>query len=186
MGQIPQDDMSNSVVKYSLGYIRPHHREIARRLILGQRQSQICHDLGMSPDRMSIIVNSPLFKVELKRLEKERDNGATDISRTLKELSPVALETVERTMYNADSARLRFDAAESVLDRAGYGRINKSDIRVSGNIDHSAMTEDEMRQLVADRVQRMRDELAAREATTIEADAIDVKWDDVQTVKELT
>jgi len=177
MGMIPQSDMSNSVVKYGLGYIRPYHREIARRLVLGQRQSDICRDLGMTPGRMSIIVNSPLFKIEIKKLERERDEGVGDISRTLQELSPLALEVVERTMYQAESHRLRFDAAESVLDRAGHSRINKSDINVTGNVNHSGMTEDELRKLVSERVKRMKEEYAKREAAEAEANSTPIEFD---------
>jgi len=177
MGRIPEK-MSDSVSKMSLGYIRPHHREIARRLVLGQRQSQICKELGMSPDRMSIIVNSPLFKIELKRLERERDSGVADVTKTLQELAPVALESVERTMYSAKSERLRFEAAESILDRAGFGKIGKSEVRVS-HTSYSSMTEDELKRLVAERVRRIKEMAEEKRKQEEEASAITVEFEKV-------
>lgn len=159
-----------SVEKYGLTYIRPYHREIARRLVLGETAARICRSLGMGEGRMSIIVNSPLFKLELKRLEELRDNGVADVTQTLKELSPLALEVVERTMHKSNSETLRFSAAQDVLDRAGYGKTTKVLAQFAGNITHSTLSEAELRQLVLDRVQRIKDEaeLKARELREVE------------------
>jgi hypothetical protein len=167
MGLNPSHELSPTTKAFQLNYIRPYHREIARRLVLGQTQMDICRDLQMNPGRMSIIVNSPLFKVELRRLEALRDQGVYDMARTLQELAPEALEQVTRTMYRGNTERLRFDAAESVLDRAGFGRGSKVDVNVSGHVDHSAMTVEELRKLVQQRIQRM------AESEQLDRDAID-------------
>ena len=180
MGRIPST-LSPSVERYGLGYIRPYHREIARRLVLGERSSQICADLGISESRMSIIVNSPLFKLEIKRLEEARDKGVADVRQQLEELSPLALEQVERTMYQAPSPTLRFKAAESILDRAGYGAISKSQIRVNSHstVEHSNMTDGEIRRLIMERVERMVREEKEREEAEKEAEAMEVDFEDV-------
>lgn len=179
MGRIPSVE-SKSVSLYGLSYIRPYHREIARRLVLGERAAGICEDLGMTEGRMSIIVNSPLFKMEVKRLEEERDKGVADVTQTLRHLSPIALEVIERTMHNPECGkRLRFDAAESILDRAGYGKTAK--INVGGGVVHSHanLTEAELRKLVSERVERMKQEVLEREKQEEEAKGIDIEFENV-------
>lgn len=178
MGLIPGQINVNSVEAYGLSYIRPYHREIARRLVLGQKQSDVCRDLGMSVSRMSIIANSPLFKLELKRLETMRDNGVGEVTQQLRELAPVALETVERIMYSAKSDRLRLDAAETILDRGGFGAINKSLIKSEIAVTQTqGMTDEELRELVTERFQRMKADADADASEKIEADALELKWD---------
>lgn len=176
MGRVPSVE-SDSVARYGLQYIRPYHREFARRMVLGQKAVDICADLGVSEARFSIIINSPLFKIELKRLEEARDKGVADVTQTLRELSPLALEQVERTMYHAKSDRLRFDAAESILDRAGYGKSSKLEVKATH--EHSSLTEEEMKKLVMERIQRIRDEASKKEAMEKEADAIDIEFETV-------
>jgi len=180
MGLVPQRSAA-SVETYGLSYIRPYHREIARRLVLGQKQSDICRDLGMSVSRMSIIINSPLFKLELKRLETMRDNGVGEVTQQLKELSPVALETVERIMYGAKSDRLKLDAAETILDRAGYGSINKSLIKSEVSVTSTqGLTNDELREIVAERFQRMKVEGDKTAQEKAEAEAATFEWENIE------
>ena len=54
--------------------ILPPHREIMRRLCLGARQREIARDMGINEGRLSIIINSPLFQLELKRMQRQRDS----------------------------------------------------------------------------------------------------------------
>lgn len=178
MGRIPQE-MSVSVKKYSLGYIRPYHREIARRLVLGQNQATICRALDMTEGRMSIICNSPLFKIEIRRLEDLRDTGVGNVTEQLRELSPIALEVVERTMYDRTNKRLSFNAAESILDRAGDSRINKGTLEVTNRASTAPMTDDELRKLVMERASRIKEEMSAERRLAEKAKDIVVEFEEV-------
>jgi len=178
MGIHANPDMSDSVVKYSLAEIKPHHREIARRLVLGQKASDICRNLAMSTSRMSIIINSPLFKLELKRLEEEREREVISVKKALDEIAPVALETIERTMYMAAEEDLRFKAASDILDRAGYGKINKTDINFKGRMDHSSLTLDEIKVLIQERLQRVQQSEEEEVQRAIEASTIEVGFEE--------
>lgn len=64
---------------------------------------------------------------EVKRLEDMRDSGVEDVTVQLQELSPVALETVERIMIYGSKEAIRLDAAKDILDRAGHGKVTKID-----------------------------------------------------------
>lgn len=173
--------MSRSVENMQIAYVRPYHREIARRLVLGQRASDIARDIGMTAGRLSIIINSPLFKIELKRMEDVRDEGVGNIGKTLKELSPVALEVIERTMYQARSEKLKFEAAQDVLNRAGYGAVNKSVINVQQDtsIAYNNMTDAELKRLVGERVQRIQNEQQHKEQLQERANSIQLDFDEV-------
>lgn len=180
MGRIPSM-MSNSVEKYGLSYIRPYHKEIARRLVVGQTQATISRELGLTESRLSIIVNSPLFKLTVKKLEDERDKGVVDVTRSLKEIAPIALEQLERTMYGAKSETLRFKASESLLSRAGYGPINKGQLQVSGSVGvtHSDLSEEEIKSLIKRRLDRMSQESQQSEKMATEAEAIELEYEEV-------
>jgi len=135
MGLIPQT-LSRSVERYGLGYIRPRHEEIARRLVCGQNQSDIARHMGINIGRLSIIVNSPLFKVVLARLSKLRDDSATDIQEEIKALAPIALEQVASTIMTSTSEKLRLSASQDLLDRAGLAKKGNVGVQINIGAGH--------------------------------------------------
>jgi len=53
--------------------ILPKHLEIARRLCLGIKHRDIARDMGINESRLSQIIQSPLFQLELRRMQKRRE-----------------------------------------------------------------------------------------------------------------
>jgi len=49
------------------------------RLLLGQRQSEISKDLSITEARLSVIINSPLFQLELKKKMMRRAEQVLDL-----------------------------------------------------------------------------------------------------------
>jgi hypothetical protein len=129
--------MSPSVDKMCLQYIRPRHREIARLLACGATQTQLCERFGYTAGRLSIIVNSPLMKLEIDKYEKMRDGGVAEVFEELERIAPVALENIEKVMLNSESERLRFEASKDLLDRAGVGVKKGITINTEGDINIS-------------------------------------------------
>lgn len=192
MGRNPRLDVngepipSMTVQKFGLTYVRPMHREIARRLVLGQKVKDIAADLNITPTRISTLVNSPVFKKEIKRLEDQRDVGVSDVTRTLREVAPVCLEQVERLMYNAKSEKVRLSAAQDLLDRAGYGAVNKNlNVNANANVPHGTMTDDELKRLILARMQRAEtaEEVAAKENATLAATRIEFDVEEAELVE---
>ena len=177
--------VSKSVMKYGINHVRPYHREIARRLSLGQRDGQIKKDMGISDSRFSIIIHSPLFVNELKKLESIRDKGVGNIHETLRDLAPLALEQVERTMYFGKSDAIKLSAAESILDRAGISRISKSEVKGEVYHNHASYTAEELRNLVIERVQRMEKERAQEQKFIEDANATPIEFDEVIEPKQV-
>ncbi len=164
IGVREEEKVSKSVLKYNLRKLKPVHREIARRLLCGERPKSISKALGISASNLSIIIHSPVFQKHLKRLEERRDASVVDVSRMLRDISPVALDIIERLMYLSKNERLKFDAAESILDRAGFGKMLRSDVNFKGNMNYSNLTREEIIQLVIDRLERMKADTVTDEA----------------------
>jgi len=61
----------------------PRNIQIMERLILGEKPTQIAKDLSITPGRVSIIVNSPLFKIELRKRLIKQAQKITDIKETI-------------------------------------------------------------------------------------------------------
>lgn len=82
----------------------PKHLEIARRIVYsGLSQREIAKDVGISEGRLSVIVNSPIFQLELKRLQKKRDDemaqeAAARIFNRLSNVTEKALEAHEKIL----------------------------------------------------------------------------------------
>lgn len=116
--------------------VKPRHREIARMMAIGMTQGQIAKYFNMTPGRLSIIANSPLFKLELARLEKARNETVADIRNQLLEAAPAAAEVLEHIMYTSESEKTKMAAAEAILDRAGIERKGSAiGVQVNLNID---------------------------------------------------
>ena len=65
--------------------ITPRLVEIMNRMVLGQPAKQIREEFGITPGRFSIIINSPLFKLELKKKLLKREEIIFDIQENLLE-----------------------------------------------------------------------------------------------------
>ena len=73
--------------------IHPRHIEIMRRLCLGESQRDVARGLDITEGRLSIIVNSPLFQLELRKMQKRFEDRVSTIH--------------ERLISNAEKASLR-------------------------------------------------------------------------------
>jgi hypothetical protein len=129
MGRIPYLETPQQ----ALQLIRPRHREIMRRLVCGQTQRDIASELGLTESRLSIIVNSPLFKVELAKMERDvRTKAVENIgdvgARVAKLQSPAidVLETIVKEKAGKIPYTLKRAAAMDILELAGTKK-NKND-----------------------------------------------------------
>jgi len=101
--------------------IQDHHREIVRRLVIGQRPSEIARALGLSVRQVSAIKNSEVVRRFIDMLQTRRDEAAVDIRRQIEELAPQAVEVLREAMESEESPwAIRVRAAMDVLDRAGH------------------------------------------------------------------
>lgn len=108
--------------KYSIQKIWDRHNEIIRLILLGQDNISIARELGVTPQNVSDVRNSPIVRERLEILQEERDASAVDISKRISRLAPKALDVMDEILRGeaACTAGDRLRAAVDVLDRGGY------------------------------------------------------------------
>ena len=119
--------------KYEVQHLWELHREVIRRLVLGQKPKAIAEDLRITPQTVSNIQNSAVAQKEIARLRAERDEEVRDVQEHIAEIAPKAVEVLEEMLQENVPHNLRLKAAQDVLDRAGYGAVRRS-IELHGHL----------------------------------------------------
>lgn len=107
--------------------LNSRHREIMRRILEGATSTLIAEQMGMSKVAVSLVITSKLFRDELEKLESQRDEG---VIHRAESLSGEALDTLKTQMRFARSEAIKNRAANDILDRAGYTKIERKLIGV--------------------------------------------------------
>jgi len=85
----------------------------------------IAKQVGIGPQRLSVIMHSPSFVAGLERLMDEADRTVME---RIESLSPEALDKIRDMMREAKSEALQAKMAAEIFDRAGYGKVEKKAI----------------------------------------------------------
>ena len=124
---------SPSKLRVNIRKITPRTREIMFRQIRGDTNIQIARDMRLTPVRVSMIVNSPLYiqeynrfmaQVETKAIEKlsnirrESDDVVAILDAGKTRAATALIEAVEN-----ESGRTRLMAAKDILDRTGHTAV---------------------------------------------------------------
>lgn len=125
----PETD-EEKVPQGAIKKINSRHRDIMRRLILGERQCDIAREIGMTESRVSVVVNSPLFRKELAMMQAQLDERIiaekTDVETTLKIAAPDAVEVLKELMMNKRMPpHVRRQSAKDILDHS-HGKSSKA------------------------------------------------------------
>lgn len=141
----------NGVPKQPIQHLWERQKEIARRLVAGHRQIDIALDFNMTPGRMSIICNSPIFKTYLASLSVRREEKAVDISEKIKEGATLGVQHLVDTLQDEKAhVSLRTKIAMDFLDREGHGKVTKLGVDV---VHH--LTSDKIAELKAKRAEKL-------------------------------
>jgi len=108
----------------TLQRLLPRHFRILELCLEGFSKKDIAGAIGMTPQAISLITNSPLFQDELARRRAERNIEADDRSvggvvesrRLLEEASAAAAQTAIDLLGSEDE-RVQLSSANSILDR---------------------------------------------------------------------
>ena len=122
--------------KRQLRGLSPRHKEVCRKLALGEKPKDIAADLKISRELISIVRGSVLAQEFMSTLEADRDGVVQDIDGELRGLALSAVTTLQDALDGKiggsayDHSRLR--AALEVLDRIGHSKI----ARVQSQVQH--------------------------------------------------
>lgn len=123
MGRLPINNRN-----YEIQILQEDHREILRRLTVGQSVKDIAKALSITPTKVTYVKNSRLGKNELSIIQGARNAEAIEISKQIKELQPKAIALMEEVMDDEEKSprALRVKIAMDILDRGGHGAIKRN------------------------------------------------------------
>lgn len=105
------------------------HHEIARRILLGQKNVDIANELNCHAQTVSNVRNSPVVQNKLKTMNDKRDDGAVNFIEEINKRVGKALEILDEALYDETTEiplSMRLKEANSLLDRKekieGYGQ----------------------------------------------------------------
>jgi len=151
------EDKAESTINAEPDKVTPRHRALMRRLVAGMTLSDACVDIGFSISRASLIVNSPLFQAEMKRMETEVAREFTEaeaqrptdpVRMALSESSEMAARTLKGALSD-ENPLVRVNAAKDILDRTGYAKEDK--IRAKVLVEPSQSLIDVMNRIVKEK-----------------------------------
>lgn len=119
--------------------LNSRHRLLMFALRGGMNQKEAAATLGFSVQRVSQLVNSPLFSREMERMHLTAEDKLTDsqigvFTRVSEELAlaslPAALTLIELSQ-RAESEQVKSQSARDILDRTGHTRSEKVEVETT-------------------------------------------------------
>jgi len=106
-----------------LTYLWEKHKEIARLEVTGLRPKDIADRLRMTYCRVSIIMNSPVYKEFRNSLSGKRDEEALDIKKELLRGAEKGVQVLNDFLNDREvPAKTKATIAMDFLDRTGFGK----------------------------------------------------------------
>jgi len=106
------------------------HKELARKIVAGQKPIEIAKDFNMSTSRISIIMNSPAFKKYVGSLRERVEIGLVDIRKEINKGAQSGVGLLLKLMSDDtktvdDTQKFKSKLALEFLDRDGHGKVQK-------------------------------------------------------------
>ncbi len=135
---------TEAVPDQPLTYIWERHREIARRLVAGEKPIEIARAMNYTPGRVSVIMHSPAFKEVLLDLRKQANENAADVRGRISQSAIRAMDILEAALAEKPPEGItlskQVSIAQDMLDRAGHGAVQKS-LALTGALDSNDLDE---------------------------------------------
>jgi len=126
MGRLPFEDRSEA--SWTATQMLDRHQEISRLLVLGLENKEIAERLGIHPQTVSLVRNSPIIKANTEELQSRANDKAVDLS---VELAKDAIEArriiVELMKDENEKSEVRLSAAKDIMDRTHGKAVTRID-----------------------------------------------------------
>jgi len=114
-----------SVTTPTLVGLSQTHKSMARMHASGlMKPMDLARYFGYSETQISVIINSPIFKAELGRLDLQIEEATIDTAKSLQHLTPKAVsnlaETIGQDPGDLSERKHRDDISIQILNRTGY------------------------------------------------------------------
>lgn len=101
--------------------LKTNHREIARLAFEGYKAPEIADQLNMTTGTVKQLLNDPLCKSAIQKMQDEADKAVIDVRKELSKMNLDAVRVIKEILNDQSAARsTQLKAAEGVLDRSGY------------------------------------------------------------------
>lgn len=132
--------------QYTIQRVWERHHEIKRLLLLGLSNKVIAKRLGVTPQNISDVRNSPIFQEQLAVLEAARDAESVDISKVLLEDAPKSIKLLHDVRDGKLDAtlQLKVSVAQDLLNRVPQ---TAKVTNVRGEIAHGIFTPEDINQM---------------------------------------
>lgn len=107
--------------------LKPQHIQMIVMKAAGYKNNVIAERFGMTQARVSVILNHPDAVSVLSRLVSFQAENLLDIKARIQAHAGEALDTVLTAMRTAQEPQVKAKIGFSLLDRAGYGAVQKSE-----------------------------------------------------------
>lgn len=107
---------------HTLAKLTARHKEIARRYAAGVPVAQIAQGLGIDEKHTYRLTQDPLLQQEIERLQDKVDEKLTD---KIEAMAGQAIDKLLDLMLTDPDTKNQRQCAEAILDRGGYGRMEK-------------------------------------------------------------
>lgn len=138
-GSQPDSDRPEPVDNEPLrASLRTSHRELLRRMFLGEPLNEVAVALGMPYATVKYIVKSPLFQAALAEMQQEADGKVIDtaqrmrMERELTNAAEAGIPVAFKAMNESQSPATRAKIAFGFLDRAGMSPSRKVEEKREG------------------------------------------------------
>lgn len=135
MGALPKNNRI-----YEIQHLQERHKEILRRLTLGESHKDIAESLGITRAVVTYTQNSELGRQKLDELQEGRDETVKNITGHIAEVQPQAMKVLEDALNGRVTqveganitAATQVKVAQDLLGRGGHVAPS----RIQGRIDH--------------------------------------------------
>ena len=116
---------------YKISRLQDNHREIARRLALGETNKSISESLGVSVGMVVYVKGSKVGKDQVGIYRGAMDAETIDLGIKINQFAPIALQLLEDIVAGRGAAgkgasiALRAKVADKAVVRAGYSPVKK-------------------------------------------------------------
>ena len=101
------------------------HIQVAKLCAAGMKNHEIATMMGYTKERVSVIRNDPRAQEIIQETRRTITDKIDNVALRLEHLSGEALDKVVDIMRFSDDENAAQRSAFSILDRAGYGKIDK-------------------------------------------------------------
>ena len=98
----------------SVKQLRPRHLEMMHRLIAGQKGKDIAREMGVTQGRLSIIIHSPLFQLEMRKLLLKREEKLFHIQENFLDAAELGTKMHKDILEGSYPTELKLKAATTM------------------------------------------------------------------------